>query len=53
MPEAGVPVDRELAVPRQLSVYRHTGFWHPMDTYRDYLHLNQVWKQGDPPWKIW
>jgi glucose-1-phosphate cytidylyltransferase len=44
---------RQLARDGQLSVYKHKGFWHPMDTYRDYLHLNQVWKQGDPPWKIW
>jgi glucose-1-phosphate cytidylyltransferase len=44
---------RQLARDGQLSVYLHEGFWHPMDTYRDYLHLNQVWKQGDPPWKIW
>lgn len=36
----------------QLSVYLHEGFWHPMDTYRDYLHLNERWKD-DPPWKIW
>ncbi len=37
----------------QLSVYLHEGFWHPMDTYRDYLHLNELWKEPDPPWKIW
>ncbi len=37
----------------QLSVYFHEGFWHPMDTYRDYLHLNELWKDAEPPWKIW
>ena len=37
----------------QLSVYLHEGFWHPMDTYRDYLHLNELWKEEKPPWKIW
>ena len=25
----------------------HEGFWHPMDTYRDYLHLNDLWKRGE------
>jgi glucose-1-phosphate cytidylyltransferase len=44
---------RNLARDGQLSVYLHEGFWHPMDTYRDYLHLNELWKQGETPWKIW
>ena len=46
------PLQR-LARDGQLSVYRHEGFWHPMDTYRDYLHLNDLWKRGETPWKIW
>ncbi len=44
---------RHLARDGQLSVFLHEGYWHPMDTYRDYLHLNEVWSQGQPPWKIW
>jgi len=36
----------------QLSVCRHKDFWHCMDTYRDYQHLNKLW-QENPPWKIW
>ncbi|HEX4954465.1 MAG TPA: glucose-1-phosphate cytidylyltransferase [Thermoanaerobaculia bacterium] len=46
------PLQR-LARDGQLSVYLHEGYWHPMDTYRDYLHLNEVWRQGQPPWKTW
>jgi glucose-1-phosphate cytidylyltransferase len=46
------PLQR-LARDGQLSVYVHEGFWHPMDTYRDYLHLNALWKQELPPWKVW
>ncbi len=46
------PLQR-LARDGELSVYQHEAFWHPMDTYRDYLYLNEVWKQPDPPWKIW
>lgn len=46
------PLQR-LARDGQLSVYAHEGFWHPMDTYRDYLHLNQLWKSGQAPWKTW
>jgi glucose-1-phosphate cytidylyltransferase len=37
----------------QLMVYRHDGFWHPMDTYRDYKLLNELWESGKAPWKIW
>ena len=43
---------RDLARDDQLAVYVHEGYWEPMDTYRDYLHLNQVWRDG-APWKIW
>ncbi len=46
------PLQR-LARDGQLSIYRHDGFWHPMDTYRDYLFLNEMWKRGETPWKSW
>ncbi|KQC04421.1 MAG: hypothetical protein APR53_03315 [Methanoculleus sp. SDB] len=36
----------------KLGYYVHDGFWHPMDTYKDYEELNQMW-QVDPRWKIW
>jgi len=36
----------------ELQVYQHTGFWQCMDTYRDYLLLNNLWQSG-PEWKIW
>lgn len=37
----------------ELMVYRHEGFWQPMDTYRDWLSLNELWKTKNPPWKTW
>jgi glucose-1-phosphate cytidylyltransferase len=37
----------------QLMVYKHTGFWHPMDTSRDYHLLNQIWNTQQAPWKLW
>jgi len=43
---------RNLARDGELSVYLHEGHWDPMDTYRDYLHLNKTWEE-DPPWKVW
>lgn len=42
----------DIVARKQLSVYKHTGFWHSMDTYRDSLQLNKMWKEG-APWKIW
>lgn len=37
----------------ELMVYRHDGFWHPMDTSRDYRLLNELWSKGEAPWKVW
>ncbi|MBX9696594.1 MAG: glucose-1-phosphate cytidylyltransferase [Alphaproteobacteria bacterium] len=37
----------------QMMVYKHEGFWHPMDTSRDYLLLNQLWDHNKAPWKTW
>jgi glucose-1-phosphate cytidylyltransferase len=42
-----------LAREGQLSAFRHEGFWQPMDTLRDKLHLEELWAQGKAPWKVW
>ena len=42
-----------LAADKQLMAYRHTGFWHPMDTLRDRDKLESLWAGGSAPWKIW
>ena len=44
---------RNVARDEELSVYVHEGAWHSMDTYRDYLHLNDMWKRGAADWKVW
>ena len=46
------PLQR-LAAAGQLRAYRHTGFWHPVDTLRDKNYLEQLWQSGEAPWKIW
>lgn len=38
---------------QQLCAFRHDGFWHPLDTLRDKVHLEALWESGDAPWKIW
>ncbi|MDC0261255.1 glucose-1-phosphate cytidylyltransferase, partial [Synechococcus sp. AH-551-N17] len=43
----------KLAVAGQLSAYRHRGFWQPMDTLRDRTRLEELWANGNAPWKMW
>ena len=42
-----------LAADGQLNAYRHEGFWQPMDTFREYTILQELWETGDAPWKMW
>jgi glucose-1-phosphate cytidylyltransferase len=44
------PLER-LAADGQLCAYRHVGFWDCMDTYKDAVLLNDLWKAGNPPWR--
>jgi len=45
------PLER-LARENQLMSYLHQGYWHCMDTYRDYQQLNEIWNQGQAPWAV-
>jgi glucose-1-phosphate cytidylyltransferase len=33
--------------------YKHSGFWHPMDTVHDKQVLESLWSSGSAPWKVW
>jgi glucose-1-phosphate cytidylyltransferase len=44
---------QSLARDGELSAYRHTGFWHPMDTLHDVATLEALWESGQAPWKVW
>jgi glucose-1-phosphate cytidylyltransferase len=44
---------KKLANDRQLSAYRHNGFWQPMDTLKDRNYLEKLWKENKAPWKVW
>ena len=46
------PMER-LAKEGQLMAYRHDDFWQCMDTLRDKVLLEELWLQGNPPWKTW
>ena len=36
-----------------ISVYKHHGFWQPMDTMYDKGVLEELWASGKAPWKLW
>jgi len=42
-----------LTAANQLSAYRHTGFWKPMDALRDKIELESLWKNNQAKWKLW
>ncbi len=42
-----------LAKEGQLSAYHHSGFWQPMDTLKDKMLLEDLWKRNSAPWKLW
>lgn len=46
------PVKR-LAAEGQLGAYEHKGFWQAMDTLREKNQLEDMWKTGKAPWKVW
>lgn len=46
------PMQRLMA-KQQIHVYKHNGFWKPMDTLRDSQELNKMWDENKAPWKIW
>jgi glucose-1-phosphate cytidylyltransferase len=40
----------KLAADGELKVFKHYGFWHPMDTLRDKIQLQELWDSGKAPW---
>jgi len=42
-----------LAHDGELMAFKHTGFWHPMDSSRDFKFLNDLWEAGNAPWMTW
>lgn len=46
------PLER-LAQEGDLAAFPHQGFWQPMDTLRDKMHLEELWQSDKAPWKVW
>jgi glucose-1-phosphate cytidylyltransferase len=44
---------RSLASDGELMLFKHDGFWQPMDTLKDKMKLNKLLHQNKAPWKVW
>jgi glucose-1-phosphate cytidylyltransferase len=42
-----------LSEDRELALFVHDGFWYSMDTFKEALALNEMWRRGAAPWKVW
>jgi len=42
-----------LIAHKQLSVYRHSGFWQQMDTFKDKITYDRMEARGNCPWMVW
>lgn len=43
----------KVAMLKQLTAYKHDGFWQCMDTKREKEQLEYLWETGNAPWKVW
>jgi glucose-1-phosphate cytidylyltransferase len=41
-----------LAREGELHAYVHDGFWQCLDTYKDQLLLEEIWRSGRAPWRV-
>jgi glucose-1-phosphate cytidylyltransferase len=46
------PLER-LAAAGELHAHRHEGFWDCMDTYKDAVTLDDLWRSATAPWPTW
>jgi glucose-1-phosphate cytidylyltransferase len=44
---------QRLIAHRSLAVFRHDGFWQPMDTFKDKVAFDSMDARGECPWMLW
>lgn len=44
---------QNVAADGELMMYPHTGFWQPMDTFREWKMLEEMWDSGNAEWRVW
>ena len=42
-----------IAKKGKLGAFKHHGFWQCMDTFRDKVYLEDLWKSEKASWKVW
>jgi glucose-1-phosphate cytidylyltransferase len=38
---------------KKLRAFPHTGFWQPMDTFKDKISFDRAYAHGETPWQVW
>ena len=44
---------QRLIEQKQLTTYKHKGFWACMDTFKEKMVLDDTWTKGSAPWEVW
>jgi glucose-1-phosphate cytidylyltransferase len=44
---------QKLIEEKQLTAYKHEGFWLGMDTFKDKQYMDDLYKSGKVPWQTW
>lgn len=44
---------QRLIAAEQLMTHPHSGFWKPMDTFKDKVEYDRMYANGDSPWQMW
>ena len=44
---------QRLIAQRKLAVFRYSGFWQQMDTFKDKIAYDRMEGRGDCPWMLW
>ena len=54
IPKLNTMLERDTMVnltkKKQISAYKHSGFWQCMDNLRDKEFLNEIWKKNNDKW---
>lgn len=44
---------KRMAEDEQLAAYEHDGFWHAVNTHKEWEELNEMAAEGNTPWQMW
>jgi glucose-1-phosphate cytidylyltransferase len=44
---------QRLLEKNELTTFKHDGFWAGMDTFKDKVMFDELYRDGNPPWMVW